>query len=70
MIKKHLLGLIYEIRHELYKIARCRLSCEDDIEDAVQETMIETFRSIKKLKKLESYKKWIIKILLKKNKAI
>lgn len=66
MIKKHLLGLIYEIRHELYKIARCRLSCEDDIEDAVQETMIETFRSIKKLKKRESYKKWIIKILINK----
>ena len=54
------------MRHELYKIARCRLSCEDDIEDAVQETMIETFRSIKKLKKLESYKKWIIKILINK----
>ncbi|MBP3832191.1 MAG: sigma-70 family RNA polymerase sigma factor [Clostridia bacterium] len=66
MIKKHLLGLIYEMRHELYKIARCRLSCEDDIEDAVQETMIETFRSIKKLKKLESYKKWVIKILINK----
>ena len=66
MIKKHLLGLIYEIRHELYKIARCRLSCEDDIEDAVQETMIETFKSIKKLRKQESYKKWIIKILVNK----
>ena len=66
MIKKHLPGLIYEIRHELYKIARCRLSCEDDIEDAVQETMIETFKSIKKLRKQESYKKWIIKILINK----
>ena len=54
------------MRHELYKIARCRLSCEDDIEDAVQETMIETFRSIKKLRKQESYKKWIIKILINK----
>lgn len=58
--------LIYEIRNELYKIARCRLSCEDDIEDAVQETMIEAFRSIKKLNKRESYKKWIIKILVNK----
>ena len=66
MIKKHLLGLIYEIRHELYKIERCRLSCEDDIEDAVQETMIETFKSIKRLRKQESYKKWIIKILINK----
>ncbi len=54
--------LIYEIKQDLYKIARCRLTCEDDIEDAVQETMIETFRNIKKLNKRESYKKWIIKI--------
>lgn len=58
--------LIYEIRHDLYKIARCRLSCEDDIEDAVQETMIEAFKNIKKLKKEESYKKWVIKILVNK----
>ena len=42
------------------------MSCEDDIEDAVQETMIETFKSIKKLRKQESYKKWIIKILINK----
>ena len=48
------------------KTARCRFSCEDDIEDAVQETMIETFKSIKKLRKQESYKKWIIKILINK----
>lgn len=58
--------LIYEIRQDLYKIARCRLSCEDDIEDEVQETMIETFKNIKKLKKQEAYKKWIIKILVNK----
>ena len=50
--------LIYEIRHDLYKIARCRLSCEDDIEDTVQETMIEAFKNIKKLNLLiYKYKK-------------
>lgn len=58
--------LIYEIRHDLYKIARCRLSCEDDIEDAVQETMIIAFKNIRKLNKSDSYKKWIIKILINK----
>ena len=58
--------IIYEIRHDLYKIARCRLSCEEDIEDAVQETMIEAFKNIKKLNKEESYKKWVIKILVNK----
>lgn len=64
--KEAFTDLIYEIRHELYKIARCRLSCEDDIEDAVQETMIECFKNIKKLKRTESYKQWIIKILVNK----
>lgn len=59
-------SLIYEIRQDLYKIARCRLSCNDDIEDAIQETMIVAFKNIKKLKKLEAYKKWLIKILVNK----
>ena len=58
--------LVYETRHDLYKIARCRLACEDDIEDAVQETMINAFKNIKKLSKCESFKKWIIKILINK----
>ena len=68
--------LILEIRNDLYKIAKCRLHSEDDIEDAIQETMIKTFKSIKKLNKKQSYKKWIISILInecnnvyKKNKS-
>ena len=58
--------IIYEIRHDLYKIARCRLSCEEDIEDAVQETMIEAYKEIKKLKYNQYFKTWIIKILINK----
>lgn len=58
--------LIHTIKQDLYKIARCRLSCEDDIEDAVQETMISAFKNIKKLNKKESCKTWIIKILVNK----
>lgn len=56
--------IIYQIQHDLYKIARCRLSCEADIEDAIQETIIEIYKSIRKLKKMESYKKWIFTILI------
>lgn len=56
--------LICEMRHDLYKIARIRLSCNADIEDAIQETTIKAFKSIKKLKKNSSYKNWIIKILI------
>ncbi|MDO4202616.1 MAG: sigma-70 family RNA polymerase sigma factor [Bacteroidales bacterium] len=69
--------LILEIKNDLYKIAKCRLYSEDDIEDAVQETMIKAFKAIKKLNKKQSYKKWIISILInecnnvyKKNKNI
>jgi RNA polymerase sigma-70 factor (ECF subfamily) len=58
--------LVCDIRHDLYKIARVRLSCNDDIEDAVQETIIEAFKSIKNLKDESAFKKWIIKILINK----
>ena len=39
---------------------------EDDINEAVQETMIETYRNIKKLKYNQYFKTWIIKILINK----
>lgn len=55
--------LIFEIRHDLYKIARLRLSCNDDIEDAIQETIIEAYKSVKSLRNTTLFKQWIIKIL-------
>ena len=58
--------LIYDIKIDLYKISRTRLSSVDDIEDAVQETMIEAFNSIKSLRDNRYFKKWIIQILINK----
>lgn len=58
--------LIYDIRIDLYKIARTRLSSSEDIEDAVQETIIEAFKSLKSLRQPQYFKKWIIKILVNK----
>ena len=58
--------LIISMESELYKIARMRLNCEDDINDAVQETIIETFKSIKKIKHPEYFKTWVIKVLINK----
>ena len=54
------------ISDDLYKIAKSRITNETDIEDAIQETMIETYKSIKKLKDPNKFKKWIIKILINK----
>lgn len=58
--------LILQIRNDLYKIAKTRLVNDADIDDAIQETMIEAYKSIKKLKNNEFFKTWIIKILVNK----
>lgn len=58
--------IIVLMNDELYKIARARITNEADIEDAVQETMIETYKSIKKLNNPSKFKKWVIKILINK----
>lgn len=58
--------LIISIEEDLYKIARTRFECEDDINEAVQQTIIQTFKSIKKLKEPRYFKTWIIKILINK----
>ncbi len=50
---------------DLYKIARTRLSCMDDIEDAIQDTILQAFNSIKQLKHVEYFKKWLLKILIR-----
>lgn len=62
--KEAFIELIENIKQDLFKIARTRLSNYDDIEDAVQETMIEAFNNIKKLQKNEKFKTWIITILI------
>lgn len=54
-------NMILYIKDDLYKIAN-----ETDIEDAIQETMIETYKSIKRLKDPNKFKKWVIKILINK----
>lgn len=56
------LMLLYE--KDLYKIAKLRLKNNDDICDAVQETILIAFKSIKKLKHPQYFKTWIIKILI------
>ncbi len=58
--------IILNLKNDLYKIAKTRITNEADIQDAVQETMIETYKSIKKLKNPEKFKMWTIRILINK----
>ena len=62
--------LMLGLEKELYKIARARLKNDDDIYDAVQETIIKAFESIKKLKQTRYFKTWIIRILINTTKDI
>lgn len=56
--------LIISVEVSLYKIARTRLRNEEDIKEVIQDTIIQAFKSLKKLKKPEYFKTWIIKILI------
>lgn len=58
--------IILNIRNDLYKIAKTRIYNDDDIDDLIQETMIEAYKHIKKLKEPKKFKMWIIKILINK----
>lgn len=57
-------------KEELYKIAKARLKRDEDVFDAIQETMIVTLKNIKKLKEPSSFKSWLIKILISKSNDI
>lgn len=56
--------LIISLKTMLYSIAKARLKNEEDRNDAMQETMLIAFQSIKKLKHHQYFKTWITKILI------
>lgn len=56
--------LIKKIEKDLYRIAYIKIKNNDDINDAIQNTMIIMFKNIKKLKEDKYFKTWIIKILI------
>lgn len=56
--------LILSMKNDLYKISKTRLNDDNDISDAIQETMINAYKHLKKLKDNTNFKSWIIKILI------
>lgn len=49
---------------ELYLIAKTKIKDNDDISDAIQETILKSYKNIKKLKNNSFFKTWVIKILI------
>lgn len=56
--------LIEENIKSIYRVAKGILSSEDDIEDAIQNTILKAYSNIKTLRKEELFKIWLIKILI------
>ena len=56
--------LIINIKKELYLVAKLKLKNEDDISDAIQETLLKSYKNIRKLRKNNMFRTWIIKILI------
>ncbi|KXA14381.1 Sigma-70 region 2 [Clostridium perfringens] len=62
--KDAFLSLIDENRLSIYRVARGILNNKEDIEDAIQNTIIKSYEKIGTLKKEEFFKSWIIRILI------
>lgn len=56
--------LIILIEKELYLIAKIKLKNDDDIADAIQETILKCYQNIHKLRDTKLFKTWTIKILI------
>lgn len=57
--------IILDVENDLYRIAMIRLNRNyEDVNDAVQNTIIKAFKNIRKLRNPKNYKTWIIKILI------
>lgn len=64
--KKAFEEIILYYQNDLYKIAKTRLNEEEDINDAIQETIVSAYESISKLFNTEKIKSWLITILINK----
>lgn len=58
--------LIENNKLKMYKTAKAILNNEDDICDAIQETLISIYKNLNKLKENKFFSTWIIRILINK----
>lgn len=59
--------LIENNKLKMYKTAKAILNNEDDICDAIQETLISAYKNLNKLKENKFFSTWLIRILINKS---
>lgn len=62
--------LIRENKLTLYRVAKGILTNEQNVEDAIQNTILKSYKNINKLKSYEYFKTWLIRILINECKNI
>ncbi len=62
--KEAFLGLIDENRINIYRVARGILKNEEDIKDAIHNTLINSYTNLNNLRNDEYFKTWLIRILI------
>lgn len=55
-----------EFRQEMYVIAKLKLNNSEDAKDAIQETILEAFKSISQVRDEDKVTHWIMKVLVNK----
>lgn len=62
--KKAFIEIIKPLEKKLYIIAKSKLGNEEDIKDAIQETLYYGYKNIYQLREVEKFESWIISILV------
>lgn len=62
--KEKFVELIEEYKISLYRVGKGILKNDHDVEDAVSETVLKSFKNLNKLKDINSFKSWIMRILV------
>ena len=62
--KNSYINLITSIQTDMYRTATARLHDLDDINDAIQETILKSYKQLHSLKDFSYFKTWIIRILI------
>ena len=56
--------LVQNIENDLYRLAKTRLNDNDDIKDAIQNTMLITYKNARKIKNYDEFKTWMLRVLI------
>ena len=62
--EQDLLNNLQKVKQDLYKIGKVRLMQDEDIYDAIQETILIAYKNVNEQKSIRNFKSWIIRVLI------